>query len=155
MNAPGDKGNRRRLAGMVENWPWLRKSVLLLITGLVALIANTVASGILFVVGVNVHASFSVLSRVLAFLASVPMLWAARPRGQRHLMILSAGTFAAAMTSLLLISLLTYGRTPEATNFLTWKGLVILPFGAALCAWGLVYLLARREEIWTLNRNKD
>lgn len=149
------ESGRQRLGRMVENWPWLRKLVLLLITGLVALVANEVTGGILVAIGVSVHPSINILSGVMAFLASLPMLWMARPRGRRHLMILAMGTFAATAVALLAAALFTLHYAPDPTDFQRWKGLGMLLFVTALGIWGLVYLLTRREEIWTLNRNKD
>lgn len=151
MSEPG----RHRLGRMVENWPWLRKFVLLLITALVALVANAVTGGILVAIGMSVPPSINILSGVMAFLASLPMLWMARPRGRRHLMILAIGTFAATAVTLLGAALFSLHYAPDPTDFQRWKGLGMLLFVGALGVWGLLYLLSRREEIWTLNRNRN
>ena len=133
---------------MVENWPWLRKLMLLLIAGLVMLIAVTLASWILIATGLMVYPAFSVWSGFVAFLTSLPFLWTARPRERRHLVILSTGVFVATMATLLATTLLTYRLSPDTINFVQQKALGALSLIAAMGAWGLVYFLVRGEGIW-------
>lgn len=148
MSGRKEGGGRRRLSSLVENWPWLHKLNILLIAGLVTLIAGALTNWVLLGIGINVHPAFSVMSGGLAFLGSLPLLWTARPRGGRHLMILSAGVFAATTAAALASALKTYRMLPDTINFMQQRGVVGLSVLGVICAWGLVYFLARREDLW-------
>lgn len=148
MSGRNDMGGWRRLASMVENWPWLPKLNILLIAGLVTLIAGVLTSWILIGIGIGVHPSFSGLSGGVALLASLPLLWTARPHGRRHLLILSAGVFAATTAAALASAFLTYRMSPDTINFMQQRAVGALSLVAVIGAWGLVYFLARREAIW-------
>lgn len=148
MTWRNDREGRRRLVSMVENWPWFGKVSILMIAGLATLIASVLTNWALLGIGIKIHPSFSGLSGGLAFLASLPLLWTARPRGRRHLLILSAGVFAATAAAALASALKTHRMSPDTIDFMQQKGVGVLSVTAVIGVWLLVYFLARREGIW-------
>lgn len=139
----------------IENWPWLHKLQLLLITGLVMLVADALISGMLLGFGATVDPGFSVVAGIMAVLGTVPFLWTARPRGVRHLIVLCGAVFAATAVALGTLALVNDGLMSDKLNYQQERELLVLPVFAVFGMWGLVYWLAPRGVIWEVPPDKD
>jgi len=140
----------------IENWPWLYKLQLLVITGLVMLVANALISGTLLVFGAAVEPGFSIVAGLAALVGTLPFLWTARPRGTRHLLVLCGAVFAATAVALVATALVTPGLEPTADMINNQdRKLLAVPWAAVMALWGLIYWLAPRGVIWESRPDED